>query len=380
MCMINGVIMNWNKKIYLDYAASTPLIDEVKKKIIDTLGTYGNPSSQHVAGFEAKAVLDEASEIISQKLNCNPEELYYTSGATMSNNLAIQGFLKSTNGLLITSQMEHDDILLIAENYPRVMYINCTHDGFVETEHLISILQMLQDAQYDRPILVSIQYANSETGVIQDIPKISRIVHSYSNCYLHTDATQYIAHYDVDVQYNNIDMLSMSGQKIGCIKGTGLLYVKEGTPISSIIYGDQGLIGGTENVLGIACLGEAFKWKHPSADNLIEKRKYMLEKINGKLVGDLQNRIPNNLLILFEGVSSELMVEMLNEHGICVSGGSACSSTNGKPSNTLLAMGYSEKDASDCVRFTLPASITYEEINYVCDCVNECYAMLGGEA
>lgn len=362
--------------MYLDYAASTPILPNVKDKLIEVLDYYGNPSSLHSDGQKAKKIIDDSSDIIANLLNCNPEEIYYTSGATMSNNLAIQGFIKNTDGVLITDKMEHDDILLLAKSLKRVFFVKCLNNGFINLTDLNELLDYVTSI-YNKPILVSIQSANSETGVIQNITKISEIVHRYPNAYFHTDATQYIPYYKEDVKKNNIDMLSMSGQKIGCIKGIGLLYVKNGVPISPIIYGDQGLIGGTENVFGICCLAEAFKSIKYDL-SIKEYRDYMIDKLDGKLIGNKEYRLPNNLLMLFRGVSSELMIDALDYYGISVSGGSACSTNTGEPSSTLLAMGMSKEDAKCCLRFTLPPYVSYKDIDEVCKIVNLNYKLLRG--
>lgn len=212
------------------------------------------------------------------------------------------------------------------------------------------------------PILISIQMANSEIGTIQNIKKIADIVHSYG-AFLHTDATQYIPHYPINVKAMGIDALSMSGQKIGCIKGTGLLYVSEALlpNVKPVIYGKQGLIGGTENVLGIACLGEAFKELHYNKEET-RLRDMLIDGLNGELVGSKEHRLPNNVCMKFEGINAIQMVTLLNEYGICCSSGSACSSGDSEPSTTLLSIGLSEEDATSCVRFTLGKDTTDQDI------------------
>lgn len=356
--------------IYLDNAASTPVLPLVKKKIIECLDIYGNPSSIHNEGQRAKALINEATKIIAKKINCKEDEIYYTTGATMSNNIVMQGFYST----IITSKIEHDDILLMGETFRRFRLIGVNNKGFINTDELISELEDYKGA----PILVSIQMANGEIGTIQDIKRISEIVHSYPCAFLHTDATQYIPYYQIDVKDMGIDALSMSGQKIGCIKGTGLLYLSNQLKpfIDPLIYGNQGFIGGTENVLGIACLGEAFKELNYNTE-LMYKRDLLIEQLDGILVGDDKKRTPNNVCMLFKNIDSYALVYLLNEHGIYCSSGSACSSNVDKPSSTLLAIGLG-KDAESCVRFTLNSNITTEDILYASKVINYAVKMLRG--
>lgn len=362
--------------IYLDNAASTKISDKVKNKLFEVLDIYGNPSSQHQVGTLAKQEIINAKKIIAQRLRCKSNDLYFTSGATMSNNLAIMGFFKKNpNGLLITDSIEHNDIMMLADEYfTNSVILNVNRHGFVNIEELEKILSYNTDI----PILVSIQSANSEIGTIQNIKLISDTVHKYPNAYFHTDATQYIPWYSIDLDKLNIDMLSMSGQKIHCIKGTGLLYVKNGTPISSVILGEQGLVGGTENVLGIACLGEAFGRLQPDERRVLcaYKKDYLRELLPYPLVGSASNRLPNNLCLEMPGINADEFVELLSQNGICASAGSACSSYTNKPSHVLLAIGLTSKEANSCVRFTLDEDISYEELDEAAKIINACYRLM----
>lgn len=360
--------------MYLDYAASTPVLPQVKSKAIELLECYGNPSSIHDEGINAHNVIENTKDIISDKLNCMASEIYFTSGATMSNNIAIQGYLrKHPDSIFITSTIEHNDIMLISEWLKDVVYISVDSNGYLNK----SELEMVLEKNKDKNVLCSFQMANSETGVIQDIKEISKIVHCY-NGILHTDATQYIPYYEVNVAALGIDMLSMSGQKIGCIKGTGILYVKESIELSPIIFGEQGLIGGTENVIGIGCLGEAFKYIDYDISNTICRRDEFINQLNGELIGSHFNRLPNNIYMMFKGVSSEQLQYVLNESGIYVSGGSACSSYSEKPSHVVLAMGYTEDEAASCIRLTIPKNISSIEVSQISNIINNNYRLLKG--
>lgn len=334
--------------IYLDNAASTPVLDSVKAKLINTLDIYGNPSSLHDEGIKARKVVNESKDIISRQINCSSDELYFTTGATMSNCVILQGF----RGNILSSAIEHEDIIMMHPNT-----ISVDKYGFINLLELDCVLPELGSNT-----LVSIQMANSVIGTIQDIKKISKLVHSYG-AFLHTDATQYIPHFPIDTKKMGIDALSMSGQKIGSIKGSGLLYISEQLlpHINPIIYGKQGLIGGTENVPGIACLGEAFNQLHYNKEET-QLRDMLIEGLNGKLIGPKANRIPNNVCMKFDGVSAIEVVQLLNEYGICCSAGSACSSGDAEPSSTLLSIGLNRDEALSCVRFTLGRDTTEKDI------------------
>lgn len=357
-------------EIYLDNAASTPISQFVRDRLNKCLDVYANPSSLHTLGLQAKSLITQSSDTIAKCLNCNPYELYYTSGATMSNNVAIQGFIKKHKGCrVLTSMIEHDDIYLMLDDYYKdlVEFIPCDKNGMLD---LIALKMRLIDLTNNNPtpILLSIQWANNEMGVIQDMRSIAKIANFFSNVYLHTDCTQFIPHHPIDLQNINIHMLSCSSQKIGGLKGTGLLYINDVVQISPIIYGDQGLIGGTENVLGIVCMAEAFKQLDYSFSSILSaKRDYLygLLKDCGTLVGSLDNRLPNNLCMIFEGVRGEELQSLLSEFGIYVSTGSACSSHTDAPSRTLTAMGYSKEQANSSIRFSLGNDISYDDLDYV---------------
>ena len=368
--------------MYLDFSASTPLSSSVSSILQNITQYYGNPSSLHEEGQKAKRLINTSSDIIAKCLNCSPEEIYYTPGATYSNNLAIQGFMKKNkHSVLLYSAIEHEDVILLAENI-HSFPIKVHKDGCMDVQNLHFLLA--QNVQRCGFCLVSIQAANGEMGTIQNIEIISDIVHAYPNCYLHMDCTQYIPYNRIDLQEMNVDMLSMSGQKIGCIKGIGLLYVKKGTPISPVIYGQQGLIGGTENVPGIACLGAAFTeldYDSNKIQALAHKRDFLYEGLQdlGTLVGiplDCKDRLPNNLNMIFDGINGEELVVLLSEFGIYVSSGSACSSNTDEPSHVLLAMGYTPEQANSSIRFSLGEKITYEELDKCVKITRNCIQTL----
>lgn len=358
------------KPIYLDYAASTPVKQEVINIFINSLKYYGNPSSTHSEGRRAKQLIDNASNIIASKINCLPEEIYYTTGATMSNNLLIQGFKNSNESNYVSvSAVEHNDIIEMVNDgiCDDLLFVNS--DGIIRSDFLESLVKEISDT-----CLVSVQMANSETGVIQPIQEISEIIHRNPNFYLHVDVTQYIPYYPIDVKAMGIDALSMSGQKIGGIKGSGLLYINQSLigKIKPMIYGEQGLIGGTPAIPLIASLGKAFQTIDYDVIELKNKRNFLLgklEQLGGVLVGSREHRIPNNIYIRFPGINGMTLMNLLNEYKIYIGTGSACSTESDKPSHVALAYGLSEDEAFECVRFSLGHETTYNELEYVAQVV-----------
>lgn len=359
--------------IYLDNAASTKPTDKVLETLEDTLKYYGNPSSLHLEGQMAKCVIMTAEGKIRYKINASEnDQLIFTSGATMSNNVFIQGWLRrNPNGLLVVSAIEHNDILMLADYLEKhgtdVIRLNVDEHGLVD----LNALNVAAKLAYrgNRSFLCSIQAANGECGTIQDVRSISRMVHMYGGIF-HSDMTQYLPYFALDVSEGYIDAFSMSGQKIGAIKGTGMLYIKDGIEIDPVIFGEQGLVGGTENVLGIACLGTAFEELDYDNKSLITGQMELIRGLApyGKLMGSA-HRIPNNVYWAFDNYDFESMVVLLDGFGIEVSAGSACSS--GKPSHVVTAMGFSEKVAKSCIRFSLSKDTSEEDIQTTIEKVKE---------
>lgn len=370
--------------IYLDNAASTKPSEGVVRKVNEVINIFGNPSSLHTTGVDARCEIVNAKQVIADKLNCLPKEINFTSGATMSNNLFIQGFLSANpNGRLIISSIEHDDIIMLADYLDSihgsnwVYRIGVNREGQLDIDQLVNALSLLDGV----PILCCVQWANGECGVIQDIPQIASIVHNFDNAYLYTDATQYIPYYQIDLNETHVDGLGMSGQKINCIKGTGLLYIRDGIKINPIIFGRQGLIGGTENVIGISALGEAFRELNYDNTELITMKYLLINELkqSGMIIGGA-NTLPNNVCVCFNTkYDGDYWVATLDEFGVCVSSGSACSSASNEPSHVILAMGYLPDVANSCVRFTLSKSNTIEEIHEVVKLVNEIVKNNGGK-
>ena len=359
--------------IYLDNAASTKVKPGVLGEFVAIAEQcYGNPSSEHTEGFLADNVIEMTKGGIASKLHCDSDDIFFTSGATMSNQLLIQGFVaKHPNAMIITTNVEHNDILMCVNNLLVFRHIlDVDKNGLIDVDKLSAILEYSADTM-SVPTLVTIQMANSETGIIQPIQKIAGVVKKYDNAFLHMDATQYIPYYPINMDCWGIDAISMSGQKIGGIKGSGLFVARQTMRdhIKPIIYGEQGLIGGTPSTPLIASLGVAFdEIDYGVIDDLIAKRNTLwngLKDLGAILVGGTDNRLPNNIYCRFPKINGLTLLHLLDEQSIYVGTGSACSTDSDKPSHVAMAYGLNEEEAFECVRFTLSDETTYEDIETV---------------
>jgi len=371
------------KEIYLDNAATTPVDSAVLKKMQPYFNKkYGNSSSIHKAGDSARKGLDEARQQISTFLNCLSEEIYFTGGATESNNWLIYGVVDKfwENGgknkpHIIISSIEHKAIIepakyLEEKNLVEVTILPVNKQGIVE-------LNEVKKAIKKNTILVSVMYANSEIGSIQPIKQIGELIKKTNQeIVFHTDAVQAINYLNCNVKYLNVDALSISGHKIYGPKGVGALYLKKGIPIAPLIRGggqEHGLRSGTENIPGIVGLGEAINLvsKNNKDNNRIKTLRNKL--ITGimkdipdvQLNGTLEYRLPNNINFSFLGIEGEGILIELSEQGIYVSTGSACASHSLKPSHVLSAIGLSDEESHSSVRFTLGRQTSNNDIDYV---------------
>ena len=352
--------------IYLDYAASSPLLGEVKHRIFDTLAIYGNPSSTHAAGAEARKIIDDAKKNLLDFLGAKEGDIIFTSGGTEANNLAILGledFLrKSGKTTIVTSKIEHPSVLKAYEHLEgkgfNVIYMPVHEDGRVDIEDL----HMIIEANMSTLGLVSIQTVNSEIGTVQNIEDIGGLCRDYDILF-HTDAVQGVGHVEIDVEKCYIDLLSMSGHKLGTPKGVGALYVRYKKVLSPLVYGGEqeyGLRSGTENVLGIAALDAAISCWRNWVNSCINYVKIMRPEIVDGLTECM--KVPffiNNedsgghiISLTIPKVEGSSLALLLNEAGICVSTGSACSSGNLEPSYVLRAIGLSDKDAVCTIRIS----------------------------
>ncbi len=342
--------------IYLDYNATAPIRPQVIATIVDVMTEGGNPSSVHGIGRLAKARMEEARSIIAKTLNCRPQMVIFTSGGTEANNMALLSDLRSR---LIISNVAHDSVRSVAERFEgSVDVLKVNQDGVVDLE---ALEKMLDSGAEDT--IISILYANNETGVIQDVKKIAEIAHN-AGALLHIDAIQATAKIDIDFMDIGCDMMSISSHKIGGPQGVGALLVFEKLPVSSFILGggqEAGRRGGTENIAGIAGFGHAISMI-PSSLEKMQELELWRDQIEQKLadhapdvlfLGKNVKRLPNVSMIYMADVMSETQVMNFDLDKICVSAGSACSSGKVKLSHVVDAMFDDEKIARSTVRMSL---------------------------
>ena len=375
------------KEIYLDNGASTKVDPNVLKAMMPYFSEkYGNASSTHALGQESKDALENARIVIAKSINANPEEIIFTSGGTESDNLALQEIAYSNRDKgnhIITTKIEHKAVLNTCKFLEKdgaekskisgttcggfkVTYLDVDKEGFIDSKKL-------EDAITAKTILVSIIHGNSETGTIQNLEAIGKICKKH-NIYFHTDACQSYTKTEIDVEKQNLSLVTICGHKIHGPKGIGALYIKKGTTIHPLMHGGDHefkLRPGTENTPGIVGFAEAVKLadkKH--IDYMAKLRDRLIEgilkiphvKLNGPK-GD--KRLCNNTNFSFKGIEGEAIVGSLDAEGICASTGSACSEKSLEPSQILKAIGLSNEDANGSIRLTLSRFTTEEEISYV---------------
>ncbi len=364
--------------IYLDNNATTKVDDAVIEEMMPFFKTYyGNPSSMHTFGGQVHRNVEVARESLAALINAEPEEIIFTSCGTESDNTAIMSTLLSVpeKKHIITTRVEHPAILNYCKSLARkgysVTFLPVDKLGRLNTDEL-------KDAITDDTALVSIMYANNESGVIFPISEIIDIVKS-KGVLFHTDAVQAAGKLPLDVRSLPLDMLSLSGHKMHALKGVGALYVKRGTRFSPYIIGghqEKGRRAGTENVASIIGFGKAAEIarKHISSENnRVEELRNRLEQgllktCPGAVInGDTENRLPNTSNISFEYVEGEAILLRLNEYNICASSGSACSSGSLEPSHVLRSMGVPYTAIHGSVRFSLSRYTTDEDIDIVLD-------------
>lgn len=368
------------RRCYLDNAASSIPSEEV----IDTFNyyarnVYGNSSSVHELGMESRRVLEVSKGKILNFLNGhNDDNLIFTSCASEANSIGIQGILRANkNYQLIVSKIEHEDILLLCdwidetEYYNKVKYVEVDNNGLVDTNLLKCLCKEVVD-QGNIPLVI-VQGANSEIGVIQDLKEISRITHVFEGL-LFSDITQLLANSKIDVSEIGIDLCTASSQKVNCIKGSGFLYAKAGIDIKSVIFGNQGIRGGTPDIPSIAAFCKAIELLKFDTE-LLEKRNWMIDKLfsmdNICLNGSMDKRLNNNINICITGtrLNSAQLVSLLSLNGFYVSAGSACSSHENKPSHVLKAIGLTDEQATKSIRISLNHSNDYYELEKFINCL-----------
>ena len=346
--------------IYLDHAATTPLCEAAKKAIIEHLDDFGNPSSAHELGRKSRVLIEDARERIAKCINAEPEEIYFTSGGSEANTWAVYNFeTLSTN---IEHHSIRADICLKVGDYD------------------ITDPKTYKNINKWTTSLISCMYINNEIGSIQPIKEIAEMVHD-NKIWFHTDAVQAMGHIPIDVKDINCDMLSASGHKFGAPKGIGFLYVKkDGPTLDPLIYGgkqEQGIRGGTENILGIVSMAAALEDAVEHMEERNKHIKYLRDKLLERLLqipgaslnGSLEHRVPGNINIRFDGVSGATLVSLCSLYGICISAGSACNEGISEPSHVLKAIGLSNEEVLSSVRITIGHENTEEEINQAADII-----------
>lgn len=372
-----------NKRIYLDHSATTRVKPEVLEEMLPVFTDYyGNPSSIHSFGREAKKLVDQARTRVAKALGALPEEIFFTAGGSESDNWVLRGVSyanKNRGNHIITTAIEHHAVLHTCEQLEKegfeVTYLPVDNYGMI-------CLEDLKAAITDRTILISIMYANNEIGTIQPIEEIGKIARE-RNIYFHTDAVQAVGNVKIDVKAQNIDMLSLSAHKFYGPKGVGALYIRKGTRIVNLITGggqERGKRAGTENVPGIVGLGKAIELATEDIDSYNEKLlKLRTKLINGvmeripytRLNGHPEKRLPGNANFSFEFIEGESLLLNLDMKGIAASSGSACTSGSLDPSHVLLAIGLPHEIAHGSLRLTLGDENTEEDIDYVLEVLPE---------
>lgn len=365
------------KRIYLDYAATTPCDPEVIKAMEPYFfEKFGNPSSIHTFGQEAKKAIEDARQTVADSLGAKPEEIIFTSGGTESNNAAIEGVAHALEGKgrhIIISAIEHHAILepakFLEKKGFKITLLGVDKRGLIDPADV-------KKAITDKTILVSVMHANNEIGTIQPISDIAKITRD-KGVYLHTDAVQTTGHIPVNVSELNVDLLSLSGHKFYGPKGVGVLYIRRGTRLERFLRGgdqEKGRRASTHNTPGIVGLGKAVelcnKNMQSEMDFQIKLRdkliKEVLENIPDTLLnGDPKKRLPNNANFSIKYIEGESMLLNLDMLGIAASTGSACTSTSLEPSHVLLAIGLSHEVAHGSLRISMGRWTKEEDINYL---------------
>ena len=340
--------------IYLDHAATTLLCEAAKKAIIEHLDDFGNPSSAHELGRQARVLIEDARERIARCINAEPEEIYFTSGGSEANTWALHGL----NAL--STNIEHHSINTSA-------CFSVDKNGIIDSSLYNGVNKWIVD-------LISCMYVNNEIGTIQPVKEVAEVSHN-QKIWFHTDAVQAMGHLPINVKDIGCDMLSASGHKFGAPKGVGFLYVKTDGPIvDPLIYGgkqEQGIRGGTENVLGImsmaAALEDAVEHMEDRNTHIKRLRDKMLDRLlqipGSALNGSLESRVPGNINIRFSGVSGAQLVTLCSLYGVYISSGSACNEGIAEPSHVLKAIGLTDEEALSSVRITIGHTNTEDEID-----------------
>ncbi len=379
------------RRIYLDYAATTPTHPDVSKAMRPYLRDFfGNPSSMHSIGQEARVAVEESRDKVAFMIGASSEEIVFTGGGTEADNFALKGMAyanDSKKNHIITSSIEHHAVLETCKFLERlgfsVTYLPVDGYGLVDPDDV-------KRAITEKTLLISVMHANNEVGTVEPIAEIGKIARE-AGISFHTDAVQTAGHIPVKVDDLGVDMLAMSAHKLGGPKGVGALYVRKGTRIVSFVHGgeqEKGRRASTENVPGIVGFSKAAEMAQRESEKEAKRLTVLRDKLTNGLMGRIEHvhlnghptrRLPNNINMSVDGVEGEHMLLNLNARGICVSTGSACSSSSSEPSHVLLALGLSHEQARGSIRLSLGRETAERDIDRVLavlpDVVNELRAM-----
>jgi cysteine desulfurase len=371
------------RRIYLDHSATTPVRSEVLEAMLPYLNErYGNASSIHGFGREAKVALEEARERVAEVLGAASSEIFFTSGGTEADNLAIKGtaFANRKKGRhIITSKIEHHAVLesckVLEKEGFEVTYLPVDYQGLVNPKDLSKAIR-------DDTTLVSVMHVNNEVGVIQPIEELCRITKQKGACF-HTDAVQSVGKLSVDVQKLNLDMLSASGHKIYGPKGVGAIYIRKGVRITPLSHGghhERSRRAGTENLPAIVGFAKALELLAQEMDDQYKHLEKLSQALYQKLIetipdvilhGDPTRRVPSIMNLSFKGVEGESVILSLDTKGVAVASGSACTSGTLEPSHVLSAMGIAPEIAQGAVRFSFGKDNTMKDVEYVASILPE---------
>ena len=373
------------RMIYLDNAATTkPYQEAVDAALTYMVENWGNPSGAYEFGQAAKSAVWKARCDIASHLNCEPEEIYFTSGGSESDTWAIRSIKKLSCGHIITTAVEHKAVLNALHSLEKegfsTTYLQPDERGFVTA-------RQVEEAIRPDTVLVTVMMVNNELGTMMPIKAIGQVCEKHGILF-HTDAVQGFGHMGIDVKDMGISMLSASGHKFHGLKGCGFLYVRNHVIMPSLIYGggqESGHRAGTENVPGIVAMGVAANLSYNNLEfktnNMAALRDHMIERIlneirGSNLNGSLVVRSANNVNVRFDGIRGDQLVILLDMNGVCCSTGSACNNGEPLPSHVLTAIGLTPEEANSSVRFTLTEDTTMEDIDLTVDYLKNCVDQL----
>lgn len=364
-------------KYYFDNAATTPVREEVLQEILPYFREYyGNASSIYSIAKESKKALEAARAKVAAAIGATPDEIYFTAGGSESDNMALRGVVnasKKEKKHIITTKIEHHAILHTAEFLETkgvdVTYLNVDEFGKISLEELENVIR-------PETVLISVMFANNEIGTIQPIAEIGEIAKKHGVLF-HTDAVQAVGHVPIDVEKLQVDLLSLSGHKLGAPKGIGAIYIRKGTRISPLIFGgaqEKKLRAGTENIAGIVGLGKAAELAVAEMEETTKKLTALRDKLihgilesipDSRLNGHPTDRLPGNCNISFSYIEGESLLLLLDALGIAASSGSACTSGSLDPSHVLMAIGLPHEIAHGSLRLTIDRENTEEQVDFI---------------